>query len=203
MSSLEPSVSTSSSLLLWQNPVKTAAVFTPSLLFLLALQNSSLLSVTAYSSLLMLAGVLLSQVYWYLMVYVLNKLPNVPESDPLYSVNNLSFELAPETVKWIADTIPLHVNRAGAELKAVILCHSWQKTAYFAIAMYCLSIIGGWFNLLTLVILAWIGVFTFPRVYEQNKELLDANLKTVKDKFQEVHGKVNAYVPKKSPSKEE
>ena len=57
-------------------------------------------------------------------------------------VNNLSFELAPETVKWIADTLPLHVNRAGAELKAVILCHSWQKTAYFAIAMYCLSIIG-------------------------------------------------------------
>ena len=43
--------------------------------------------VTAYSSLLMLGGVLLSQVYWYLMVYVLNKLPNVPESDPLYSVS--------------------------------------------------------------------------------------------------------------------
>ena len=46
MSSLEPSVSTSSSLLLWQNPVKTAAVFTPSLLFLMALQNNSLLSGT-------------------------------------------------------------------------------------------------------------------------------------------------------------
>ena len=39
--------------------------------------------------------------------------------------------------------------------------------------------------------------------FESFKELLDANLKTVKDKFQEVHGKVNAYVPKKSPSKEE
>ena len=39
----------------------------------------------------------------------------------------------------------------------------------FCISVYCLTYIGSWFNLLTLLILAWVAVFTLPKLYINNQ----------------------------------
>ena len=36
-----------------------------------------------------------------------------------------------------------------------------------------LTYIGSWFNMLTLVILAWIALFATPKLYQQNQEQVD------------------------------
>ena len=44
-------------------------------------------SVIAWSALIPMVVVVVSQLYWYVMVFLLKKLPHVPESDPLNGVN--------------------------------------------------------------------------------------------------------------------
>ena len=46
-------------------------------------------SVIAWSALIPMLVVIVSQLYWYVMVFLLKKLPHVPESDPLNGVNKL------------------------------------------------------------------------------------------------------------------
>ena len=41
----------------------------------------------AWSALIPMLVVVVSQLYWYVMVFLLKKLPHVPESDPLNGVN--------------------------------------------------------------------------------------------------------------------
>ena len=43
--------------------------------------------VVAWSALSPMFVVVISQLYWYVMVFLLKKLPHVPESDPLNGVN--------------------------------------------------------------------------------------------------------------------
>ena len=43
----------------------------------------------AWSALIPMVVVVVSQLYWYVMVFLLKKLPHVPESDPLNGVNYL------------------------------------------------------------------------------------------------------------------
>ena len=66
-----------------------------------------------------------------------------------------------------------------------------------------LTYIGSWFNMLTLVILAWIALFATPKLYQQNQAQVDEVLGQVMTQLKEVQDKVLALIPNKAVKKEE
>jgi len=87
------------------------------------------------------------------------------------------------------------VNSAIGELRRLFLAESILDTAKFGASLYCLTYIGCWFNLLTLVIVAWCALFSLPRLYLNNQETVDDLVGSVMGKMDELKGKVNAVVP--------
>lgn len=51
----------------------------------------------------------------------------------------------------------------------------------FALFLWTMTYIGEWFNLLTVVILVVVSVFTLPKIYEVHQEQIDAHVGMVKD----------------------
>jgi uncharacterized membrane protein len=65
----------------------------------------------------------------------------------------------------------------------------------FGLCLYVLTFIGSWFNALTLVILAWVGLFTLPKIYLNNQDQVDEVMAKVKVQVDEVKGKVMDVLP--------
>ena len=69
------------------------------------------------------------------------------------------------------------------------------ESVKFALVLWLLTYVGSLFNGLTLVILAVVGLFTLPKVYETHQEKIDQNLDLVKGKINDVVDKVQAVLP--------
>merc|ERR1712113_1328657 len=63
-------------------------------------------------------------------------------------------------------------------------------TIKFGLSLWLLTYIGSWFNMLTLLILAWIVLFSTPKLYQQNQAQVDEVLGQVMAQVDEVKGKV-------------
>ena len=61
-----------------------------------------------------------------------------------------------------------------------------------------LTYIGSWFNMLTLVILAWIALFATPKLYQQNQAQVDQVLGQVMAQVEDAKAKVLALIPNKA-----
>ena len=61
-----------------------------------------------------------------------------------------------------------------------------------------LTYIGSWFNMLTLVILAWIALFATPKLYQQNQAQVDQVLGQVMAQVEDAKSKVLALIPNKA-----
>eukprot|EP00092_Neocalanus_flemingeri_P076468 GFUD01094856.1.p1 GENE.GFUD01094856.1~~GFUD01094856.1.p1 ORF type:complete len:216 (-),score=55.52 GFUD01094856.1:596-1192(-) len=182
-------------LLYWADPVQSAAVFTPVIAFLIAVQYNSLVSVLAYSALLLLVLVGVCNVYVYTMVVLLKKLPDEPSSDPLYKVYGADLTIPAEDVVKISNCTTDIVNSGLTELKRLFFCENIIDTVKFGISLYCLTYIGSWFNLLTVIILAWTGLFTLPKVYINNQAAIDDAVISVKTVIDGLKAKISTLVP--------
>ena len=70
-----------------------------------------------------------------------------------------------------------------------------METLKFGLSLYVLTYVGAWFNALSLVILAWIGVFTLPKLYLNNQAAVDEVVGKVAGQVNEVKAKVVEALP--------
>jgi len=183
------------SLLLWTDVSMSVAAFTPPLLALVALTTTSFIAILAWVALLLLTLILGGKVYVYVMVNLLGKLPAENSSDPLAMLYTVDLTVPADRVAGLSHTATDVVNSAIGELRRLFLAESILDTAKFGASLYCLTYIGCWFNLLTLVIVAWCALFSLPRLYLNNQETVDDLVGSVMGKMDELKGKVNAVVP--------
>lgn len=61
--------------------------------------------------------------------------------------------------------------------------------------MYLLTYVGAMMNGLTIVTLAWVGMFSAPRVYRDNQKQIDEAILPLKTKFDDLQGKLQAALP--------
>jgi hypothetical protein len=74
----------------------------------------------------------------------------------------------------------------------------------FGLSLWVLTYIGSWFNAMTLILLSWVGLFSIPKIYLNNKAQIDPVLDKVKAQLNEISGKVAAMIPQaKSAEKTE
>jgi len=183
------------SLVYWEDPIASGAVFGPVLVSLVALCYNSLLSVCSYSALAILLLVIMVKLYSYVMV-LLKKAE--PGSDPLAKVAGMSLSVPAETISELAPCIASTINSSVTELRRLFLVENMVDTIKFGLSLWLLTYVGSWFNALTLLILVWIVAFTAPKLYLNNQAQVDEVLGKVLAQVEEVKGKVLAMIPNKA-----
>jgi len=187
------------SLIYWRDVKKSGVVFGIGLAILLAMSLFSLISVFAYLSLLTLAGTISFRIYKTIMSAV----QKTSEGHPFKEILDIDLTLSPEKVQNIAGVAVSHINAYIAELRRLFLVEDLVDSLKFALLLWLLTYIGAIFNGMTVVILAYVAMFTLPKVYETNKQNIDQYLDLVRSKIVEITDKVKAAIPIGGAKKEE
>jgi len=188
------------SLLYWENPVQSGAVFGTVLATLLSLCSYSLIYVASNLCLLALLAVGLIKLYTKGMV-MLGKA--TPGSDPLEQISSMSLSIPTENLSAYSASLSDKLNGIIAELRRLFLVENMIDTLKFGMSLWCLTYIGSWFNAITLVILAWIAAFTIPKAYIMNQDKADEVIGKVKAQLDEIKSKVMAMIPVKASPAED
>jgi len=188
------------SILYWEDPVQSGAVFGTVFVTLVSLCYYSLITVVSYTCLTLLMLVLAVKLYSYGMV-MLKKAE--PGSDPLAKVAAMPVTVPAETITNMSPCVAKTLNNLTTELRRLFLVENMVDTIKFGLSLWLLTYLGSWFNFLTLIILTWLGLFTLPKLYINNQTQVDEVLEKVMAQVEEVKGKVVALIPNKAAVKEE
>jgi len=188
----------------WEDPIYSGVVFGSVLSTLVAICYYSLISVFAYASLTILCAVIGIQIYTYVMVTFLKK----ETTNPIAKIAGCELTIPADRVNDYASRGTEKVNCAIKELRRLFLVENWLDSIKFGLSLWVLTYIGSWFNAMTLLIMGWVGLFSVPKIYVNNKAQIDPILDQVKAKLNEVSDKVTALMPAKAvaapePKKEE
>lgn len=177
---------------LWEDPIHSGIVFGSVFVSLISICYYSLISVVAYVSLTALLAVLSLKIYTYVMVTFLKKEVAV---NPLAKVSEINLSIPEDKVNALANNATTKVNAGLVELRRLFLVENMLDSVKFGLSLWLLTYIGSWFNAMTLVLMAWVGIFTVPKVYINNKTQIDPVLDKVKAQLSEISGKVTAMIP--------
>jgi len=188
------------SLVYWENPILSGAVFGSVFVTLVSMCYYSLIYVVSNLCLLILLGVGGIKLYTKVMV-MLGKA--TAGSDPLEQVANMSVVIPTDNLADFTSCAAGKLNTGVAELRRLFLVDNMVDTIKFGLSLWCLTYVGSWFNAMTLIILAWVAAFSLPKVYLMNQAKADEILGLVKNQVGEIKGKVMAMIPVKSAEKAE
>ncbi|EDS43478.1 ER protein reticulon [Culex quinquefasciatus] len=179
------------SLIYWRDVKKSGIVFGAGLSVLIAMSLFSLISVFSYVSLLVLFGTVSFRIY----KNVLQAVQKTAEGHPFKEYLDFDLTLSQEKVQQLTTVAVAHFNALLSELRRLFLVEDLVDSIKFGVVLYCLTYVGAIFNGMTCVIIAFIALFTLPKVYENNKQSIDAYLELVRSKILEITEKVKASVP--------
>jgi len=113
--------------------------------------------------------------------------PN-PLGDPLSQLSQIDLTVDQEKVGEYLGCIVSKMNCATSHIKKIVLVEDVLETVKFGALCYTLTYIGSWFNAITLVLIAWVLVFSLPKLYINNQAMADeiyGKLKLQYDALQE------------------
>lgn len=178
-------------LIYWRDPKKSGIVFGSVLGILLSLTYFSLISVIAYLSLAILTGTISFRVYKTVLQAVQK---TTSDGHPFKDILELDLTLPQEKVREMTDLGVAHLNAAACELRRLFLVEDLVDSIKFGVLLWCLTYVGAWFNGMTLIIIAFVALFTLPKVYETNKVQIDQNIDLVRSKIAEISSKIKATI---------
>merc|ERR1719288_38346 len=120
--------------------------------------------------------------------------------NPLAKVTELNLSVPEDKVNQLANKATTNLNAALIELKRLFLVENMLDSVKFGLSLWVLTYIGSWFNAMTLILLSWVGLFSIPKVYLNNKTQIDPVLDKVKAQLNEISGKVAAMIPQAKPA---
>ncbi|KRF81339.1 reticulon-1 isoform X2 [Drosophila virilis] len=179
------------SLIYWRDVKKSGIVFGAGLITLVAISSFSVISVFAYLSLLALVGTVAFRVY----KSVTQAVQKTNDGHPFKEYLELDLTLSQEKVQHFAGVAVAHINGFVAELRRLFLVEDIIDSIKFGVILWVFTYIGAWFNGMTLVILAFVSLFTLPKVYENNKQSIDTYLDLVRNKLTEITDKIRVALP--------
>jgi len=189
------------SLIYWRDPKKSGPIFAGVLIVLLALTYFSLISVVAYLSLIALTVTISFRIY----KNVVQAVQKTGDGHPFKEFLEFDVSLSTDKIREITEVAVAHINAGVCELRRLFLVEDLVDSIKFGVLLWALTYLGAWFNGMTLIIIAWVALFTLPKVYETNKTQIDANLDIVRTKVADITSKVKAAIPigKKPEEKKE
>lgn len=156
-------------LLYWRDPKKTGIVFGSILLALIALSCCSFISVLAYLLLAVMTVTISFRVY----KSVMQAVQKTGDGNPFRAYLEVDLTLSPSQVEAYTSKAVEKINAHIGCLRHVLLVEDLVDSVKFAVVLWLLTYVGAWFNGLTLIILAFISLFSFPIVYEKYQTQID------------------------------
>merc|ERR1719228_2031845 len=101
-------------------------------------------------------------IYTHVMVKILSKLPDDPSSDPLHNLYSLELSISSDCVEKCIDYSVDLINLCLEKLRSLFLFNSVRDSLIFGVVVYVVSFIGCLCNLLSLLIMVWVFIFTVP-----------------------------------------
>jgi hypothetical protein len=178
-------------LVYWRDPKKSGVVFGSGLVILVSLIFFSIISVVAYTSLAVLSVTLSFRIY----KNILQAVQKTNEGHPFKEYLEIEITPSSERIHEIVDSFLSHSNCTINKLRSVFLVEDIIDSIKFVILFWCLTYIGSWFNGLTLIILAYLGLFSVPKVYEMNKTQIDHYLSLAYTQINDITSKIRAKLP--------
>ena len=113
--------------------------------------------------------------------------------------------IPPEKVAEMTGFLVDVANPSVMELRRLFLLENWFDSIKFVLCLWGFTYIGSWFNMMTLIILSWVGLFTLPLLYKNNQTAVDEIVGSVNTQMTEIKDKVMSVIPmsKDSAKKEE
>merc|ERR1719415_235139 len=121
-------------------------------------------------------------------------------ANPIAKYTGMEVTVSEEKVNQIANNATNKLNASLLELRRLFLVENMLDSIKFGLSLWVLTYIGSWFNAMTLVLMSWVGLFTIPKVYLNNKAQIDPVLDKVKAQLSEISGKVTAMIPQAKPA---
>merc|ERR1711973_878853 len=187
------------SLIYWDNPRDSGIAFGPVLVCLLAVRYISLISVVGNLALALVTATVSFRIYKSVLAAV-NK---SQEGHPFKQYWECDVTLPADKVSQLTDTLLTSVNSTLSKLKSLLLVENTLDSIKFAAAMYLLTYVGAMVNGLSLVILAWVAVFSLPRLYRDNQKQIDDAVLPLKAKLEELQVKMASALPASLTGKKE
>jgi len=181
-----------SDLVYWRSPIKSAIVMVAGLTVLLSLGCLSMISVFAYLCLAILCCTGAWRIYFDLVKSKKEGSPSAPFGECLSKEFVVPRERVSECVNKSLDQSSDCINY----LKHALLIENYLDSLKFALYMYLLSIVGGFFNLITIVLICFVALFSLPKVYELYHTQIDHNYGLVRKHVVNVWSKVEAQMEK-------
>jgi len=174
----------------WSDPALSGLVSGSGLLFLVSLSFYSFLSVVAYLGLsLVLLGVG-CKCYLHLM-----GLLKKPCKDPLAVVESMDLSITEEQMQGHLSNTVCYINMMVATVRDLLLMENYINSAKFGLILYLLTFVGSFVNSLTVLIVAWVGLFTLPSVYDAKKTEIDSLLDSLFTHYSALNTKLSSFLP--------
>ncbi|CAH8592721.1 unnamed protein product [Dicrocoelium dendriticum] len=142
---------------------------------LISLSCLSLVSVVSYAGLALLCCTTAARLYAMLLC------PKNSGKTSKSCANDYVYEWLTADVKLPTDRITDRVTSVSSEverylirLQRLLLLKNYADALKFLLLLYLLHVLGDWFNLLTVVTIGFVLLFTLPRVYYLNQKQFDS-----------------------------
>ena len=120
------------SILYWEDPIQSGAVFGTVLVVLLSLASYSLITVVSYTCLTLLMVVLGVKAYSYVMVMMKKAEPG---SDPLAEVSAMPVTIPTDTISNMSPCVAGTLNKVTTELRRLFLVENMVDTLKFGVSL--------------------------------------------------------------------
>jgi len=115
--------------------------------------------------------------------------------NPLAKFSDINLTVSEDKVNQFANNATNKLNTSLLELRRLFLVENMLDSVKFGLSLWVLTYIGSWFNAMTLILLSWVGLFSVPKIYLNNRTQIDPVLDKVKAQLNEISGKVAAMIP--------
>merc|ERR1712061_150435 len=170
------------SLVYWDNPRGSGIICGSVLVCLLAVRYISLISVIGNLSLALVTATISFRIY----KSVLTAVNKTQDGHPFKQFLDIDVTLPADKISSLTDGFFAKLNNFLLSLKSILLVENVVESLKFAVAMYLLTYLGAIMNGLTILTLAWVGVFTAPRVYRDNQKQIDDAVLPLKSKLDDL-----------------
>merc|ERR1712024_430908 len=179
------------SLLYWDQPRDSGIICGSVLVCLLAVRYISLISVIGNLSLALVTATMSFRIY----KSVLTAVNKTQDGHPFKQFMDIDVTLPADKISSLTDGFFAKLNNFLLRLKSILLVENVVESLKFAVAMYLLTYLGAIMNGLSILTLAWVGVFSAPRVYRDNQKQIDDAVLPLKSKLDDLQAKIQASLP--------
>merc|ERR1712083_292029 len=183
----------------WDNPRDSGIACGSILVCLLAVRYISLISVIGNLSLALVTATMSFRIY----KSVLTAVNKTQDGHPFKQFLDVDVTLPADKISSVTDGFFSKLNNFLLKLKSILLVENVVESLKFAVAMYLLTYLGAIMNGLTVITLAWVGVFSAPRVYRDNQKQIDDAVLPLKSKLDDLQAKMQASLPASIVGKKE